>query len=74
MGAWSFVAPRLEDTAMVGWRGEVIYAGRPEAASPAEGSKSRHKEAQARLLAMALRDVSEPGPASLAELVRPGGK
>ena len=59
MGAWMFVAPRLKDPEMVGWRGELTYAGRAEAASPAEGSMSRHLSEQARILRMALSDVPQ---------------
>ena len=59
MGAWMFVAPRLKDPEMVGWRGELTYAGRAEAASPAEGSMSRHLSEQARILRTALSDVPQ---------------
>ena len=57
MGAWLFVAPRLKDREMVGWKGELTYVGRSEAASPAEGAKRRHDVEQARILNSALRDI-----------------
>ena len=52
MGPWNFVAPQL-------WRlgGDSIdlkYVGRPEAASPAEGSHAQHSAEQARILSAAL--------------------
>ena len=52
MGAWSYMAPRLRevvDPAM-----PIVYVGRPEAASPAEGALSLHTVEQARILAEAL--------------------
>ncbi len=62
MGAWLFVAPRLQDRDMVGWRGELTYVGRAEAASPAEGSGARHAAEQARILRTALQNVPELKP------------
>ncbi|GAB4266111.1 MAG: 2-oxoglutarate dehydrogenase E1 component [Deferrisomatales bacterium] len=55
MGAWSFVAPRLE--AVLGR--PAHYVGRPEAASPATGFSFLHREEQGRLVALAL--GLEPG-------------
>jgi 2-oxoglutarate dehydrogenase E1 component len=46
MGAWLFVSRRLSDPELGGWQGPILYAGRPNAASPAEGSKYHHDEAQ----------------------------
>ncbi len=60
MGAWLYVAPRLRDPAIVGWSGELIYAGRAEAASPAEGSEALHREAQSRLIGNALKEIPPP--------------
>jgi|SRR5579871_2070757 len=57
MGAWTFVQPRLREES--GWNGSLLYAGRPDSASPAEGSLSRHLAEQARLLSMAL-EVAPP--------------
>jgi 2-oxoglutarate dehydrogenase E1 component len=48
MGAWSFVAPRLAAL------GSVIYAGRPEAASPATGSDKIHAKEQQMLVELAV--------------------
>ena len=45
MGAWSFIETRLREI-----YGAVSYIGRPESASPAEGSKPRHDVEQARIL------------------------
>jgi 2-oxoglutarate dehydrogenase E1 component len=59
MGAWQFVAPRLKDVEMVGWKGELTYCGRSEAASPAEGSSYRHFVEQERIIQRALHDVPE---------------
>ena len=57
MGAWTFVEPRrrsmkLPDNGV--WDGPVLYVGRPEAASPAEGSMAQHAAEQSRILAQAL--------------------
>ena len=60
MGAWMFVAPRIRELA--GWQGELIYSGRPEAASTAEGSLIRHLAEQKRIIHNALTGVAElPG-------------
>ncbi len=55
MGAWFYMAPRLRE--LVGWKGELIYVGRPEAASPAEGSSFLHAVEQERLITTALREI-----------------
>ena len=47
MGAWSFIAPRLEQAAK---HYRVRYAGRDRAASPASGSKAVHVREQAKLV------------------------
>jgi 2-oxoglutarate dehydrogenase E1 component len=52
MGAWSFMEPRLRE--LDGWDGPVIYVGRREAASPAEGSMTQHLAEQQRILSDAL--------------------
>ena len=51
MGAWTYIAPRLQSVA--GERA-VRYIGRPERASPAEGFEAAHKAEQARIVAEAL--------------------
>ncbi len=55
MGAWSFMEPRLRDLAgRIAAHGSptiaVRYCGRPESASPAEGTLSQHQQEQQRLL------------------------
>jgi 2-oxoglutarate dehydrogenase E1 component len=53
MGAWSYVEPRLRellDPAL-----PIVYIGRAESASPAEGSLAQHTVEQARIVAAALR-------------------
>lgn len=48
MGAWAWIAPRLEK--LLGPDLSLRYAGRPESPSPADGFKSRHEAAQARVI------------------------
>jgi 2-oxoglutarate dehydrogenase E1 component len=51
MGAWTYVEPRLRELLAAGERPLPIrYAGRPERASPAEGSPDRHAAEQARII------------------------
>jgi 2-oxoglutarate dehydrogenase E1 component len=52
MGAWSYMAPRLRE--IVDPTMPILYVGRPEAASPAEGSLLLHSAEQSRILAEAL--------------------
>jgi 2-oxoglutarate dehydrogenase E1 component len=56
MGAWTFVAPRIEATLTQLGRSPArpLYAGRPEAASPATGLVNRHNEQQRALIHAAL--------------------
>ena len=56
MGAWTFVAPRLQ--ASTGMDKLPRYIGRPGRASPAEGYLRAHNEQQAAIVAEAL----EPMP------------
>lgn len=46
MGAWTFIAPRLEK--LLGFKPR--YIGRPEEASPAEGSQTAHNTEQQRIV------------------------
>ncbi len=62
MGAWSFVESSLRRYSV--WTDPVLYAGRNEAASPAEGSISQHLAEQARILSVAL----DQAPPLIAEL------
>jgi 2-oxoglutarate dehydrogenase E1 component len=56
MGAWSFVAPRIETVlAQVGMdQTRPVYAGRPPSASPATGLYQQHVREQASLVEAAL--------------------
>lgn len=56
MGAWFYIQPRLQP--LLGGR-ELRYIGRPERASPAEGSAERHEQEQARIVAEAFAGVPE---------------
>jgi 2-oxoglutarate dehydrogenase E1 component len=58
MGAWAFVQPRLRDILPASV--EIRYVGRPESASPAEGSMRRHVSAQGKLITAALSAVPDP--------------
>lgn len=51
MGAWTFMVQRLRE--LVEDRYPVRYIGRPERASPAEGSLQMHNEEQAAIVAAA---------------------
>jgi 2-oxoglutarate dehydrogenase E1 component len=60
MGAWTFIEPRLRDLLQVKERPLPLrYAGRPERASPAEGSPDRHAMEQTRIVHAALAEVPE---------------
>ena len=62
MGAWTYIEPRLREL-LQGQRDRIErplplrYAGRPERASPAEGSLDRHGAEQARIIQAALVDA-----------------
>jgi 2-oxoglutarate dehydrogenase E1 component len=58
MGAWSFVEPRLRDLA--GGDLPIRYIGRPERASPAEGSADQHATEQARIVAEVFDGAASP--------------
>jgi 2-oxoglutarate dehydrogenase E1 component len=64
MGAWTYVEPRLRELLQAQAQGDRVerllplrYAGRPERASPAEGSLDRHGVEQARIIQAALADA-----------------
>ncbi|MCC6314609.1 MAG: 2-oxoglutarate dehydrogenase E1 component [Thermomicrobiales bacterium] len=62
MGAWSYMEPRLRDLLAKMERPLPIrYVGRPDRASPAEGSAERHAAEQARIVAEALEGASLRG-------------
>ena len=52
MGAWSYLEPKLSELAPAG--SEVIYIGRPERASPAEGYPAAHTLEQGRIIRTAI--------------------
>jgi 2-oxoglutarate dehydrogenase E1 component len=65
MGAWTYIEPRLRELLQVQGKAQgqrdrinrllpVRYAGRPDRASPAEGSLDRHGAEQARIIQVAL--------------------
>ncbi|MCB9989562.1 MAG: 2-oxoglutarate dehydrogenase E1 component [Rhodospirillales bacterium] len=56
MGAWTFVNERIEETLLrcKHKAGRPVYAGRPDAASPATGMNKRHQLEQMRLVDEAL--------------------
>ena len=69
MGAWTYVEPRLrellpEQESELGREIPLRYAGRPERASPAEGSLDRHGVEQARIILAALADAPATAVAS----------
>jgi 2-oxoglutarate dehydrogenase E1 component len=63
MGAWGFMEPRLRELVqqmerpVAGPPLPVRYVGRPERASPAEGSAERHAAEQARIVAAAFAEA-----------------
>jgi len=60
MGAWNYIAPRLRD--LLDPAIPITYVGRPDSASPAEGSLSLHSVEQARILAEALQVSAQTAP------------
>lgn len=65
MGAWFYMEPRLRETlAALERQIPVGYVGRPERASPAEGSLERHALEQARIIQTALGGVSSAAAAA----------
>ena len=58
MGAWTYLAPKLQELA--GDRLHVGYVGRPERASPAEGSPAAHAAEQGRIIRDALDGTRRP--------------
>jgi 2-oxoglutarate dehydrogenase E1 component len=64
MGAWNYIAPRLR--ALLPADMPLLYAGRAESATPAEGSLVEHAIEQARIIAQALQGQLQPAAGSLA--------
>lgn len=56
MGGWNFISARLGEL-RAHFEGPLLYAGRPEAASPATGLHRWHEREQKELIAAALADV-----------------
>ena len=57
MGAWLYIAPRIRellDTMLPDSDITLSYVGRPERASPAEGSSDDHAEEQSRIVSTAI--------------------
>ncbi|MCG8351289.1 MAG: 2-oxoglutarate dehydrogenase E1 component [Chloroflexales bacterium] len=59
MGSWTYIEPRLRGVA--GPSLPIIYCGRPESASPAEGTHSQHVIVQSRILCEAVQSVVVAG-------------
>ena len=73
MGAWTFLQPRLAE--LLSGRDCILrYIGRPEAASPAEGSASDHAAEQNRIVAEAYRVVSATGTETTGKETNGSGK
>jgi 2-oxoglutarate dehydrogenase E1 component len=75
MGAWSYMEPRLRDLLRQGGRPfEIGYVGRPDRASPAEGSLDQHNVEQARIVAAAFANApTAPAGAKTNGRVRANG-
>jgi 2-oxoglutarate dehydrogenase E1 component len=56
MGAWTYMEPRLRE--LTGGDLPIDYIGRPERASPAEGSAEAHADEQARIVEAAFADAA----------------
>ncbi len=59
MGAWTYLAPKLQELASTGGL-HVGYVGRPERASPAEGYPAAHAAEQSRIIREALDGTRRP--------------
>jgi multifunctional 2-oxoglutarate metabolism enzyme len=64
MGAWSYLSAKLDELAPAAVR--VMYAGRPERASPAEGYPAAHAAEQGRIIREALESQRQPAVPTLA--------
>jgi 2-oxoglutarate dehydrogenase E1 component len=63
MGAWSYAEPKLREIARGRADVEVLYIGRPERSSPAEGQSEQHKREQSRIMRLAAKPLG-PGIAA----------
>ncbi len=74
MGAWSFMEPRLRELlTQMGQPLPVRYVGRPERASPAEGSAERHAAEQGRIVAAAFADAASVEERTVADAAATNG-
>ncbi|HEY7503862.1 MAG TPA: multifunctional oxoglutarate decarboxylase/oxoglutarate dehydrogenase thiamine pyrophosphate-binding subunit/dihydrolipoyllysine-residue succinyltransferase subunit [Gemmatimonadales bacterium] len=70
MGAWTYVEPRLRELAPEGV--DVVYVGRPERASPAEGYPAAHAAEQGRIIREALETGDRRSPEPLPTVAAAG--
>jgi 2-oxoglutarate dehydrogenase complex dehydrogenase (E1) component-like enzyme len=64
MGAWNYLSTKLAELAPAAAR--VIYVGRPERASPAEGYPAAHAAEQSRIIREALQAGGQPAVPTMA--------
>ena len=72
MGAWSYLALKLQELAPPGV--EVVYAGRPDRASPAEGYPAAHAAEQGRIIREALGGNAGNGAGAVAATMAAAGQ
>lgn len=70
MGAWSYLEMKLRELAPKGV--DVVYVGRPERASPAEGYPAAHAAEQGRILQEALESGERRRPEPLPTVAAAG--
>ena len=70
MGAWTYLEPKLRELAPKGV--EVVYVGRPERASPAEGYPAAHAAEQSRIIREALQSGERRRPDTLPTVAAAG--
>jgi 2-oxoglutarate dehydrogenase E1 component len=70
MGAWTYVESKLRELAPKGV--EVVYVGRPERASPAEGYPAAHAAEQSRIIREALETGDRRGSVPLPTVAAAG--
>ena len=70
MGAWAFMNPRLKE--LVGGSMPLGYVGKPDRASPAQGSAAFHKREHAVIIRSAFKDAEESKEAREREVERAG--
>ncbi len=70
MGAWAFMSPRLKE--LTGGSMPVGYVGKPDRASPAQGSAAFHKREHAVIIRSAFKGAEESEEAREREVERAG--